>query len=75
MLFKEIVPVYSVDRKKAINTLYGQNAELLNVKAGGTYSTLQSYRLSHMFSDQAILLLTQNASYFLIATVREDCVI
>jgi hypothetical protein len=32
MLFEEIVPVYSVDRKKAINALYGQNAELLNVK-------------------------------------------
>jgi hypothetical protein len=31
MLFKEIITVYTK------NTLCGQNAELLNVKAGGTH--------------------------------------
>jgi hypothetical protein len=35
MLFKEIIAVYSEDNTKLINTLYGQNVEVLNVKAGG----------------------------------------
>jgi hypothetical protein len=38
MLFKEIIPVYCKNRMKLINTLCGQNAELLFVKVGGTYS-------------------------------------
>jgi hypothetical protein len=37
MLFKEIIAVYSEDNKKPINTFYGQDALLLNVKAGGTH--------------------------------------
>jgi hypothetical protein len=37
MLFKEIIAVYSENHTKSINTLYRQNAELLDVKAGGTY--------------------------------------
>jgi hypothetical protein len=37
MLFKEIMAVYSEHNKKPINTLNGRNAELLNVKGGGTY--------------------------------------
>lgn len=47
MLFGEITAVYSKDHTKPIsmfadseliNTLCWQNAQLLNVKAGGTYS-------------------------------------
>jgi hypothetical protein len=39
MLFKEIIAVYSENHTKyLINTLYGQNSELSNVKMGGTYS-------------------------------------
>jgi hypothetical protein len=38
MLFEEIITVYSENNTKPINTLYGQNAELQNVKAGGTYN-------------------------------------
>jgi hypothetical protein len=38
MLIKEIIAVYSKNHTKAINTLYGQNAELLTVEAVGTYS-------------------------------------
>jgi hypothetical protein len=38
MLFKEINTVYSENHTKPINTLCGENAELLNVKAGGTQS-------------------------------------
>jgi hypothetical protein len=37
MLFKEIIAVYSENNKKN-HTLCGQTAELLVVKAGGTYS-------------------------------------
>jgi hypothetical protein len=34
--FKEIIAVYYENHMKPINTLCGQNTELLNVKAGGT---------------------------------------
>jgi hypothetical protein len=37
-LFKKIIAVYSENHAKHINTLCGQNAELLIVKAGNTYS-------------------------------------
>jgi hypothetical protein len=38
MLFREIIAVHCVNHMKHTNTLSGQNADLLNVKAGGTYS-------------------------------------
>jgi hypothetical protein len=38
MLFKEIIAVYWENHTKPINALCGHNAELLIVKAGGTYS-------------------------------------
>jgi hypothetical protein len=38
MLFKEIIAVYSENHRKPINTAFGQNAELLVIKAGGTHS-------------------------------------
>jgi hypothetical protein len=38
MLFMEIIAFYSENHKKHINTLCVQNAEALNVKAGGTYT-------------------------------------
>jgi uncharacterized protein YktB (UPF0637 family) len=37
-LFKEIIAVYTENYTEPINTLCGQNAELLIVKAGGLYS-------------------------------------
>jgi len=37
MMYKARVAVCSEIRTKHINTLYGQNVELLNVKPGGTY--------------------------------------
>jgi hypothetical protein len=36
--FKEVIPVYPENDTKPINTLCGQSAELLNVKAGGAYN-------------------------------------
>jgi hypothetical protein len=36
-LFKEIIAVYSENHMKPIDTLCGQNTELLIVKVGGTY--------------------------------------
>ena len=38
MLYREIIAVCSQIHTKHINTLCGQNVELLNVKPGGTYS-------------------------------------
>jgi hypothetical protein len=38
MLSKEIITVYSENHTKTINTLHGQNAELVIDEAGGTYS-------------------------------------
>ena len=38
MLYREIIPDCSEIHTKHINTLCGQNVELLNVKLGGTYS-------------------------------------
>ena len=37
MLYREIIAVCSQTHTKHINTLCGQNVELLNVKPGGTY--------------------------------------
>jgi hypothetical protein len=39
MLYREIIAVCSEIHTKHINTLCGQNVELLNVKPGGTYSS------------------------------------
>ena len=38
MLYREIIAVCSEIHTKHINTLCGQNVELLNGKLGGTYS-------------------------------------
>jgi len=38
MLYREIIAVCSQIHTKHINALCGQNVELLNVKADGTYS-------------------------------------
>ena len=38
MLYREIIAVCSQIHTKHINTVCGQNVELLNVKPGGTYS-------------------------------------
>jgi hypothetical protein len=39
MLYSEIIAVCSEIHTKHINTLCGQNVELLKVKPGGTYSS------------------------------------
>jgi len=38
MLYREIIPFCIQNHTNHINTLCGQNVELLNVKPGGTYS-------------------------------------
>jgi hypothetical protein len=38
MLYREIIAFCSEIHTKHINTLCGQNVELLDVKSGGTYS-------------------------------------
>jgi hypothetical protein len=49
MLFREIIAVYSEDHTKHVNALCGQNVELLNVKAGGTYSNHCVRGTAHWF--------------------------
>jgi len=44
MLYREIIAVCSQIHTKHINTLCGQNLELLNVKRGGTYSDQLIYK-------------------------------
>jgi hypothetical protein len=44
MLYVEIIAVCSEIHTKHINTLCGQDAELLNVKPGGTYSNCSALR-------------------------------
>jgi hypothetical protein len=38
MLYREILAVFSEIHTKHINTLCGQNVELVDAKPGGTYS-------------------------------------
>jgi hypothetical protein len=38
MLLREMIAVYYDNHTKHIHTLCGQNAEVMNVKLGGTYS-------------------------------------
>jgi hypothetical protein len=38
MLFRETVAVYFENHTEHTDTLCGQNAELSNIKAGGTYN-------------------------------------
>jgi hypothetical protein len=38
MLFMDITALYSENYAKPINTLCGQNTEMLDVKVGGTFS-------------------------------------
>ena len=50
MLYGEIIAVCSQIHTKHINTLCGQNVELLNVKPGGIYSdlwALEGYLLTY----------------------------
>jgi hypothetical protein len=56
-LFKEIIAVYSQNHMKGINTLCGQNAEVLVIKAGDTYSyhcVLKSYIFKVFFIVAAV---------------------
>jgi len=55
MLYREIIAVCSQIHTKHINTLCGQNVELLNVKPGGTYS-------NHWTLDSSVYIV---AKYFI----------
>ena len=49
MLYREIIAVFSQIHTKHINTLCGQNVELLNVNLGGTYSDLWALKRSVIY--------------------------
>jgi hypothetical protein len=68
MLYREIIAVCSEIHTKHINTLCGQNVELLNVTLGGTYSNrlrLKCYRpqLRHPVEGPAVTPFTLPALY------------
>jgi hypothetical protein len=48
MLFKE-TSVYSENNTKHTNALWGQNAELLKVKAGGTYNYHSAFKYFNLY--------------------------
>jgi hypothetical protein len=56
MLFKEIIAVYHENHTKPINTLCGQNAELLNVKSGGRVRIVTTVlrRVKHALYDNRL---------------------
>jgi hypothetical protein len=75
-LFKEIIAVYSENYTKPINALRGKNAQLLNIKAGGTYTNhwalkdlitdmflLEKKRYLLHFYNYAVGVLESNSSY------------
>ena len=49
MQYREIIAVCSENHTKHMNTLCGQNEELLNVKTGGTYSNHLASKFSCIF--------------------------
>ena len=50
MLYTEIIAACSQIHTELINTLCGQNVELLNVKPGGTYSDHRALRTCATFT-------------------------
>jgi hypothetical protein len=44
MLYRELIAVCSEICVKHVNTLYGQNAEFLNVKSGGMQSNHMAFK-------------------------------
>jgi hypothetical protein len=60
MLYREIIAACSEIHTKHINTLCGQNVELLNVKPGGTYSNhwaLNAYVCVHVTFLSALFMI------------------
>jgi hypothetical protein len=44
-LFKDVIALFSDNHAKFINTLYGQNVELLNIKTGGAYNYHSAFKV------------------------------
>ena len=62
MLYREIVAVCSEICTEHINTLCGQNVELLNVKLGGTY---RNYRTLKFQMDQTNITVYYTKCYWI----------
>ena len=73
MMYREIIAVCSEIHTKHLNTLCGQNVELLNVKSGGTYSdhwalkgeVIRYLSFSLLFSPQGPPLWSSGQSFWL----------
>ena len=61
MLYSEIIAVCSQIHTKHINTLCGQNVELLNVKRGGTYN--EPLALRGLPSNAAVSIVSHSGPY------------
>jgi hypothetical protein len=66
MLFKEIIAVYSENRTELIDTLCGENAELMTVKAGGTYN--YHWSLKGLFCSLSCYVVTE-----VLQQVKDEC--
>jgi hypothetical protein len=83
MLYNEIIAVCSEIHTKHINTLCGQNVELLNVKHSGTYSnhwTLKNYygilmtmTYNRLIQDLCSIFMNQNHRF--ISSLRTLCAV
>ena len=62
MFYREIIAVCSEIHTKHINTLCGQNVELVSVKPGGTYITHSKYRFSPYRAVNTLRLSYKNQS-------------
>jgi hypothetical protein len=51
MLFKEITPVYSENHTEGRYSLWGENAEIFNIKSGGTYNNHCTSKVSNKCLD------------------------
>jgi hypothetical protein len=70
MLYSEIIAVCSEIHTKHINTICGQNVELLSVKHGGTYSDYTFKGCCANMSVQDILFSYESLARFLQNVLR-----
>jgi hypothetical protein len=70
MLYREIIAVCSRIHRKRINTLCGQNVELLNVKPRGTYSDHWAVMFQKTIEMSSLLSSTSIFRKFLVGRLR-----
>jgi hypothetical protein len=78
MLYNKIIAVCTQIHTRHINTLCGQNVELVNVKRGGTYSNHWALKglikHSRTTRDQKILICVNTVIYFMAISFILKCI-